>query len=132
MQKIRSYNQVTQIANTPAFIKSVTNLRGVIVPIVNLQIKFSQVNVNYNNNTVVIVLNLKQQVVSIVVNSVSNVLSLTAKQIRPAPEFAVTLSTKYLTKLSALSNQMLILVNIKKLLNSKKIALLNSAASKVA
>lgn len=94
VQEIRGYDQVTRIANTPAFIKGVTNLRGVIVPIVDLRIKFSQVDVDYNDNTVVIVLNLGQRVVGIVVDGVSDVLSLTAEQIRPAPEFAVTLSNR--------------------------------------
>ena len=127
VQEIRGYDQVTRIANTPAFIKGVTNLRGVIVPIVDLRIKFSQVDVDYNDNTVVIVLNLGQRVVGIV-----DVLSLTAEQIRPAPEFAVTLSTEYLTGLGALGDRMLILVNIEKLLNSEEMALLDSAASEVA
>ncbi len=104
VQEIRGYDQVTRIANTPAFIKGVTNLRGVIVPIVDLRIKFSQVDVDYNDNTVVIVLNLGQRVVGIVVDGVSDVLSLTAEQIRPAPEFAVTLSTEYLTGLGALGD----------------------------
>ncbi|EPY8569673.1 chemotaxis protein CheW [Shigella flexneri] len=135
VQEIRGYDQVTRIANTPAFIKGVTNLRGVIVPIVDLRIKFSQVDVDYNDNTVVIVLNLGQRVVGIVVDGVSDVLSLTAEQIRPAPEFAVTLSTEYLTglgALGALGDRMLILVNIEKLLNSEEMALLDSAASEVA
>jgi purine-binding chemotaxis protein CheW len=130
VQEIRGYDQVTRIANTPAFIKGVTNLRGVIVPIVDLRIKFS--HVDYNDNTVVIVLNLGQRVVGIVVDGVSDVLSLTAEQIRPAPEFAVTLSTEYLTGLGALGDRMLILVNIEKLLNSEEMALLDSAASEVA
>lgn len=132
VQEIRGYDQVTRIANTTAFIKGVTNLRGVIVPIVDLRIKFSQVDVDYNDNTVVIVLNLGQRVVGIVVDGVSDVLSLTAEQIRPAPEFAVTLSTEYLTGLGALGDRMLILVNIEKLLNSEEMALLDSAASEVA
>ncbi|ENC8740419.1 chemotaxis protein CheW [Escherichia coli] len=132
VQEIRGYDQVTRIVNTPAFIKGVTNLRGVIVPIVDLRIKFSQVDVDYNDNTVVIVLNLGQRVVGIVVDGVSDVLSLTAEQIRPAPEFAVTLSTEYLTGLGALGDRMLILVNIEKLLNSEEMALLDSAASEVA
>jgi purine-binding chemotaxis protein CheW len=93
VQEIRGYDQVTRIANTPEFIKGVTNLRGVIVPIVDLRVKFSQGDVDYDDNTVVIVLNLGQRVVGIVVDGVSDVLSLTADQIRPAPEFAVTLST---------------------------------------
>lgn len=132
VQEIRGYDKVTRIANTPAFIKGVTNLRGVIVPIVDLRIKFSHVDVDYNDNTVVIVLNLGQRVVGIVVDGVSDVLSLTAEQIRPAPEFAVTLSTEYLTGLGALGDRMLILVNIEKLLNSEEMALLDSAASEVA
>lgn len=132
VQEIRGYDQVTRIANTPPFIKGVTNLRGVIVPIIDLRIKFSQVDVEYNDNTVVIVLNLGQRVVGIVVDGVSDVLSLTAEQIRPAPEFAVTLSTEYLTGLGALGDRMLILVNIEKLLNSEEMALLDNAASEVA
>ncbi|QRG80839.1 chemotaxis protein CheW [Citrobacter sp. R56] len=132
VQEIRGYDQVTRIANTPSFIKGVTNLRGVIVPIVDLRVKFSQGDVEYNDNTVVIVLNLGQRVVGIVVDGVSDVLSLTADQIRPAPEFAVTLSTEYLTGLGALDDRMLILVNIEKLLNSEEMALLDIAASHVA
>jgi len=132
VQEIRGYDQVTRIANTPPFIKGVTNLRGVIVPIVDLRVKFSQGDVEYNDNTVVIVLNLGQRVVGIVVDGVSDVLSLTADQIRPAPEFAVTLSTEYLTGLGALGDRMLILVNIEKLLNSDEMALLDIAASHVA
>ena len=132
VQEIRGYDQVTRIANTPSFIKGVTNLRGVIVPIVDLRVKFSQGDVEYNDNTVVIVLNLGQRVVGIVVDGVSDVLSLASDQIRPAPEFAVTLSTEYLTGLGALGDRMLILVNIEKLLNSDEMALLDIAASHVA
>ncbi len=132
VQEIRGYDQVTRIANTPSFIKGVTNLRGVIVPIVDLRVKFSQGDVEYNDNTVVIVLNLGQRVVGIVVDGVSDVLSLTSDQIRPAPEFAVTLSTEYLTGLGALGDRMLILVNIEKLLNSDEMALLYIAAIHVA
>ena len=77
VQEIRGYDQVTRIANTPEFIKGVTNLRGVIVPIIDLRVKFSQPDVEYNDNTVVIVLNLEHRVVGIVVDGVSDVLSLT-------------------------------------------------------
>ncbi|NKI73968.1 chemotaxis protein CheW [Dickeya sp. CFBP 2040] len=126
VQEIRGYDQVTRIANTPGFIKGVTNLRGVIVPIVDLRIKFMQQEVDYDDNTVVIVLNLGQRVVGIVVDGVSDVLSLTADQIRPAPEFAVTLSTEYLTGLGSLGERMLILVDIEKLLSSEEMALVDS------
>lgn len=129
VQEIRGYDQVTRIANTPAFIKGVTNLRGVIVPIIDLRIKFAQPGVEYNDNTVVIVLNLVQRVVGIVVDGVSDVLSLTADQIRPSPEFAVTMSTEYLTGLGALGDHMLILVDIEKLLSSEEMALMDTLRS---
>ena len=86
VQEIRGYDQVTRIANTPDFIKGVTNLRGVIVPIVDLRVKFSQGEVEYNDNTVVIVLNFGQRVVGIVVDGVSDVLSLAADQIPCHPD----------------------------------------------
>lgn len=129
VQEIRGYDQVTRIANTPEFIKGVTNLRGVIVPIIDLRVKFSQPDVDYNDNTVVIVLNLVQRVVGIVVDGVSDVLSLTQDQIRPAPEFAVTMSTEYLTGLGALGERMLILVDIEKLLSSEEMALVDTLRS---
>ncbi|EMZ5812746.1 chemotaxis protein CheW [Klebsiella aerogenes] len=128
VQEIRGYDQVTRIANTPDFIKGVTNLRGVIVPIIDLRVKFAQQGVSYDENTVVIVLNFGQRVVGIVVDGVSDVLSLTAEQIRPAPEFAVTLATEYLTGLGALGERMLILVDIEKLLSSEEMALIDNVA----
>ena len=126
VQEIRGYDQVTRIANTPAFIKGVTNLRGVIVPILDLRVKFAQEDVIYNENTVVIVLNFENRVVGIVVDGVSDVLSLSQVQIRPAPEFAVTMSTEYLTGLGSLGDRMLILVDIEKLLSSEEMALVDS------
>ena len=126
VQEIRGYDQVTRIANTPAFIKGVTNLRGLIVPILDLRVKFAQEDVIYNENTVVIVLNFENRVVGIVVDGVSDVLSLSHDQIRPAPEFAVTMSTEYLTGLGSLGDRMLILVDIEKLLSSEEMALVDS------
>ncbi len=105
-----------------------TNLRGVIVPIIDLRVKFAQQGVTYNENTVVIVLNFGQRVVGIVVDGVSDVLSLTNEQIRPAPEFAVTLATEYLTGLGSLGERMLILVDIEKLLSSEEMSLIDSVA----
>ncbi|HHR6400226.1 TPA: chemotaxis protein CheW [Providencia alcalifaciens] len=128
VQEIRGYEQVTRIANTPDFIKGVTNLRGVIIPIIDLRIKFSHENVVYNDNTVVIVVNLKDRVVGIVVDGVSDVLVLHEEQIAPPPDFAVTLSTQYLTGLGTVGERMLILVDIEKLLTSEEMALIDNIA----
>ena len=131
MQEIRGYDAdtVTRIANVPAFIKGVTNLRGIIVPIVDLRIKFNLNRVEYNEQTVVIILNLDRRVVGIVVDGVSDVLMLNAGQIRPAPEFGATLSTEYLTGLGTVDERMLILVDIEKMMTSDEMALVEKAAS---
>ncbi|WP_026349579.1 chemotaxis protein CheW, partial [Bordetella sp. FB-8] len=120
VQEIRGYDAdvVTRIANVPPFIKGVTNLRGIIVPIVDLRIKFNLGKVEYTEQTVVIILNLSTRVVGIVVDGVSDVLMLHAAQIRPAPEFGQTLSTEYLTGLGTIDDRMLILVDIEKLMTS--------------
>ena len=93
VQEIRSYETVTRIANAPDFLKGVTNLRGVIVPIVDLRLKFKLGNVRYDHQTVVIILNVAGRVVGIVVDGVSDVLTLTGDDIKPAPEFGVSAIT---------------------------------------
>lgn len=128
VQEIRGYENVTRIANAPKFMKGVTNLRGVIVPIVDLRIKFNQKDVEYGGHTVVIVVNVADRVVGIVVDGVSDVMILNPDQIKPAPEFGVTLSSDYLSGLGCLEDRMLVLVDIDKLLTSEEMALVEHAA----
>ncbi|KPQ22299.1 MULTISPECIES: chemotaxis protein CheW [unclassified Halomonas] len=128
VQEIRGYENVTRIANAPDFIKGVTNLRGVIVPIVDLRIKFHLDNVEYGGQTVVIVVNVADRVVGIVVDGVSDVMTLTPDQIKPAPEFGVTLSSDFLSGLGSLEDRMLVIVDIDKLLTSEEMALVDGAS----
>lgn len=128
VQEIRGYENVTRIANAPDFIKGVTNLRGVIVPIIDLRIKFHLERVEYAGQTVVIVVNVVDRVVGIVVDGVSDVMTLTPEQIKPAPEFGVTLSSDYLDGLGSLDDRMLVLVDIEKLLTSEEMALVERVA----
>ncbi|QEA40263.1 chemotaxis protein CheW [Pistricoccus aurantiacus] len=124
VQEIRGYENVTRIANAPAFVKGVTNLRGVIVPIVDLRIKFDLEKVEYGDLTAVIVINIGQRIIGIVVDGVSDVMTLTPEQIKPTPEFGGALSTEYLYGLGSLEDRMLILVDIDKLLSSREMALM--------
>ncbi|GHA84578.1 chemotaxis protein CheW [Modicisalibacter luteus] len=128
VQEIRGYENVTRIANAPDFIKGVTNLRGVIVPIVDLRIKFHLDKVEYGGQTVVIVVNVADRVVGIVVDGVSDVMTLSPDQIKPAPEFGVALSSDYLSGLGSLDDRMLVLVDIDKLLTSEEMALVDRTA----
>jgi purine-binding chemotaxis protein CheW len=126
VQEIRGYDAVTTIANAPAFIKGVVNLRGTIVPIVDLRIKFGIGNVEYTPFTVVIILNISGRVVGIVVDSVSDVTMLRPEQIRPAPEFAATVDTKFILGLGTLEERMLIVVDIERLMLSSEMALVDA------
>lgn len=127
VQEIRSYEQPTRIANAPSFIKGVVNLRGVIVPIVDLRIKLNCESVEYNGFTVVIVLNVKGRVVGAVVDSVSDVLELNAGVIKPAPEMNSAVDTSFITGIGSVNDRMLILMDIEGLMTSADMGLINSA-----
>ena len=141
VQEIRGYDSVTRIANSPAFIKGVINLRGVIVPIVDLRLKFNLGEAKYDSFTVVIILNVANRVVGAVVDSVSDVLELAPEQIRPAPEFNSMLDATYITGIGSVksggekvaedgdkpADRMLILVDIEQLMGAADMGLATSA-----
>jgi len=127
VQEIRGYDSVTRIANTPAFIKGVINLRGVIVPIVDLRIRFEVGEASYHEFTVVIIINVLGKVVGVVVDAVSDVVALPAESIKPPPELGGALDTRYLTGLGTLNEQMLILIDIEKLIGSEELQIVADA-----
>lgn len=129
VQEIRGYDAVTKIANAPEFIKGVINLRGAIVPIVDLRIKFTVGKAEYNQFTVVIIINVASRVVGIVVDGVSDVLALNDENIRPRPEFGAALDTRYITGIGTVDERMLILVDIEKLMTGKEMELLEEVES---
>ncbi|NKI93171.1 chemotaxis protein CheW [Rhizobacter sp. SG703] len=126
VQEIRSYEAPTRIANAPAFIKGVVNLRGVIVPIVDLRLKLGCDSNDYNSFTVVIVLNVRGRVVGAVVDSVSDVLELSRDSIKPAPEMASAVDTSFITGISSVNDRMLILMDIEELMASAEMGLIDS------
>lgn len=123
VQEIRSYEPPTRMANAPAFIKGVINLRGVIVPIIDMRIKFNLANVSYDTFTVVIVLNIGRQVVGMVVDGVSDVISLTPEQLRPVPEFSSVIGSEHLLAIGSVQERMLMLLDIEKLITSAAMGL---------
>src|SRR5438094_7166310 len=115
VQEIRGWEAPTAIANTAAFIKGVINLRGTIVPIVDLRLKFKG-EAKYDEFTVVIILSVARRVLGIVVDAVSDVTTLAPTQIRAAPEFGGTLDTRFVTGLGTVGERMLILTDIERLI----------------
>jgi purine-binding chemotaxis protein CheW len=130
VQEIRGYEKPTAIANAPAFIKGVVNLRGVIVPILDLRIKFALGEVTYDEFTVVIVLKVAGRVLGVVVDSVSDVVALGRDAIRPPPEFAASIfDTKYITGLATVDSRLLILLDIELLITSADMALVEDSVT---
>jgi purine-binding chemotaxis protein CheW len=129
VQEIRGYDAVTKIANAPPFIKGVINLRGVIVPIVDLRIKFNLGSLTYDQFTVVIILNIGKRVMGIVVDGVSDVIQLSSDNLRPAPEFGSILDTRYILGLGTVEDRMIIVVDIEQLMTSQEMSLVESAAA---
>jgi len=134
VQEIRSYEPPTRIANAPHFIKGVVNLRGVIVPIVDLRLKLGCDTAEYNGFTVVIVLNVRGRVVGAVVDSVSDVLELGADHIKPAPELSSSVDSGFITGIGNIKQgqgddaveRMLILMDIEGLMSASDMGLMNS------
>lgn len=123
VQEIRSYEEPTKMVNSPSFIKGVVNLRGVIVPIVDLRLKLNIAKVEYDEFTVVIILNIHGIVVGAVVDAVSDVVTLTAENIKPAPQFESGIESRYIVGLANLDDRMLIVMNMEALMNNAELGM---------
>jgi len=129
VQEIRGYDAVTKIANSPPFIKGVINMRGIIVPIIDMRIRFNLGEATYDEFTVVIILNIGKRVIGMVVDAVSDVTSLQNDQVRPAPEFGTVLDTAYIDGLATVDERMIIVIDIEKLMTAEDMGLVDQVAA---
>lgn len=131
VQEIRSYEQPTRIANAPSYLKGVVDLRGVIVPIVDLRVKFNCLNAageaEINDFTVVIVLNVRGRVLGAVVDSVSDVMQLSTEAIKPAPEISTAVDMSYITGIAHMGERLLIVMDIESLMSSAEMGLIDQS-----
>lgn len=126
VQEIRGYESVTRIAGSPVFIKGVVNLRGSIVPIVDMRLKFALGEASYTPFTVVIILNVMTRTVGIVVDGVSDVIQLKPDAVRPAPEFGAAVDTAYIEGLTQVGESMVIVMDIERLMSSAEMSLIDA------
>ena len=126
VQEIRGYEPPTRVADAPNFIKGVVNLRGTIVPIVDMRLKFNCANAEYNTFTVVIVLNLRNRIVGIVVDSVSDVMELPPENLKPAPDLDSGIDSGAVLGLGSLGDRMLILLDIERLMSASDMGLVSA------
>lgn len=127
VQEIRSYEEPTRMVNAPSFIKGVVNLRGVIVPIVDLRMKLNIEKVEYNEFTVVIILNVRGTVIGAVVDAVSDVVTLSEQAIKPAPQFETALDARFITGLATVGDRMLIVMNMEALMSNSEMGMVAAA-----
>lgn len=129
VQEIRGYEKATRMVNAPPFVLGVLNLRGVIVPVLDMRLKFGMQDAAYTHQTVTIVLNLANCVVGMVVDAVSDVLALSGNEIKPAPEFEGAIGTQHVIGIATISqgeqHRMLILMDIEKLMGSADMGLVS-------
>jgi purine-binding chemotaxis protein CheW len=126
VQEIRGYEKPTRIANAPEFIKGVVNLRGTIVPIIDMRLKFNCAKAEYNTFTVVIILNLRHRIVGIVVDSVSDVMELAPENIKAAPDIESAIDSSAVLGLGSVGERMLILLDIEKLMSGMDMGLVSA------
>lgn len=131
VQEIKGWDAATKIPNTPGYIKGVINIRGTIVPIVDLRARFSLEHLNYSATTVVIVLKIvtaeRQRIMGIVVDGVSDVYNVPHADLNPPPDFGTAIGTEFVSGLATVQDKMVIMLDIDKLLNSKELAAVDKA-----
>lgn len=126
VQEIRGYEPPTRVANAPNFIKGVVNLRGTIVPIVDMRLKFNCSKAEYDAFTVVIILNLRSRIVGIVVDSVSDVMELPPDSLKAAPDIDSVIDSASVFGLGSLGDRMLILLDIERLMSAPDMGLVGA------
>lgn len=127
VQEIRSYEEPTRMVNAPPFVKGVINLRGVIVPIVDLRLKLNIDKADYDEFTVVIILNVHGMMVGAVVDAVSDVITLTAQSINPAPQFETAIDSRFINGIATIGDRMLIVMNMETLLSNAEMGMVATA-----
>jgi len=127
VQEIRGYEKVTPIPGTPAYLKGVINLRGIIVPVIDLRIKFGLAEPKYDSFTVVIILRLASRVIGMVVDGVSDVAALAPSEIKPAPQLGSLVDGSFLAGLATQGDRMVLLLDIERFLSSAELNLLGQA-----
>jgi purine-binding chemotaxis protein CheW len=133
VQEIKGWNKITTIPNTPHYICGVINLRGTIVPIIDLRMRFNLDRLEYGPMTVVVVVKVisskgKERTMGVVVDAVSDVYDVSDNDIKPPPDFGSSISTEFIKGLTTVDNKMVIVLDIDRLLNSNELAIVENVS----
>jgi purine-binding chemotaxis protein CheW len=122
VQEIRGYSGVTPIPNTPPYIKGVMNLRGTVVPVIDLRARFSMEAGEYDKFTVIVVVTVGEKVIGLVVDAVSDVLDIPAAEIRATPDLGARVDTQFISGMASIGGRLAVLLDIQRLLSEDEIA----------
>jgi purine-binding chemotaxis protein CheW len=129
VQEIRGYAGVTPIPNTPAYILGVMNLRGTVIPVVDLRTRFAMPNQEYNKFTVIVVVTVRDKVIGLVVDAVSDVLDVLPSQVRERPDLGARADMRFIGGVATIGEKLVVLLDIERLLSEDDI---QSAAGAIA
>ena len=128
VQEIRGYEKVTPIPSAPAYLKGIVNLRGVIVPLVDMRVRFGLAEPRYDSTTVVVILRVSGRIIGLVVDAVSDVVHLAPNDVKEAPALGSVVDSSFLAGLATRDDHMIMLLDIEKLLSSGEMNLLSQVA----
>jgi purine-binding chemotaxis protein CheW len=131
VQEIKGYSAITPIPNSPAHIKGVMNLRGAVIPIVDLRIRFGMEAVNYTKFHVIIVINVGTKVMGLLVDAVSDVLTVAPDDIRPAPDFGTHADTRFISGMASAGDKVAVLLELETLLREADLAVTGDVPNNV-
>lgn len=129
VQELKGYTTVTRIPNTPSYIKGVMNLRGTIVPIVELRVTFGMETIDYTMLSVIVVVVVRDRIMGLVVDSVSDVLNISQKDIQAPPEFGTKVNVSFLNGIAKCGDKLVALLNIDRLLGESEMQKVVSVAA---
>ena len=127
VREIRGWSRVTRIPQTPEHLLGVLNLRGAIVPIMDLRLRFGLERESYGDNTVVIIVAVDERLFGIVVDAVSDVVDIDPAAIKPVPDMGAVVDTRYLKGLATHVERMVMLLDVEKLMRPEDVETLDAA-----
>ena len=128
VQEIKGYSAVTPIPSTPPHIKGVMNLRGAVIPVVDLRVRFGMETIEYTQFNVIIVINVGAKVMGLLVDAVSDVLNVGAGEVRPAPDFGTRADTRFISGMASAGDKIAVLLDIDRLLTEDDLNIASAAA----
>lgn len=132
VREIRGWTPVTRIPQAPSYVLGVLNLRGAIVPVIDMRLRFGLPPEEYTANTVTVIVTVAGRHFGVVVDAVSDVLDVNAADLRPVPDMGTTVDTEYLKGLTAVDERMVLLLDVDKLLQPQDAQMLEAALPAVA